>query len=83
MSDGSESERKAIVVNRPRLIAVLAIETFGIGLLLWGLLEVYVLGGNPVSPDVLVPLGSLVLASGSVWFAKVYDGPGLLGFGKD
>lgn len=69
-------------IDKPKLVALLAIELLGVAVVAWGLVELYYLGGNPVRPSLLIPVGSVIVTSGSVFFAKIYDGPGLMGMGS-
>jgi len=52
-----------------RILAT-GLEVVGIVTVLWGIAESG--NGNPVSSTVLIPLGSVLLAAGSVLWAKIF-----------
>lgn len=52
-----------------RILAT-GLEVVGIVTVLWGIAEIG--DGNPVSSTVLIPLGSVMLAIGSVLWAKIF-----------
>lgn len=79
MPENSDPEEAVVVINKPRLLALLSFEVLGILLMGWAALEVYHFGNNPVHGKDLVVIASLILTTSSVWFSKIYDGPGVLG----
>jgi len=52
-----------------RILAT-GLEVVGIVTVLWGIAETG--NGNPASSTVLIPLGSVLLAAGSVLWAKIF-----------
>ena len=59
-----------MVSNLTERVAATGLEVVGIVIILFGVLEIGV-GGNPFSPEVLLPAGSVLIAAGSILWAKI------------
>lgn len=70
-------------ITLARLAGIIGVELLGVVVVFWGLIELYYLGGNPIKPGTAIPIGSLMITVGSVWFAKVYSGPQLMEMLRD
>lgn len=64
-----------IGITPAKLLALVALEGLGLAVMLLGFVELYYFGGNPVSGDSAILVGSVMLTAGSIWFAKIYNGP--------
>lgn len=74
----AEDGNTELTIDKPRLLLILGVELLGVAVIMWGIVELRYWHNNPLHGELLIPVGSLVMTAGSIWFAKVYGEGGLL-----